>query len=195
MKQYIYIGALALCLLLLIAGTTTLLLKTVNIGDLSILSVKEMKEKRQDLEIAKIDLDSTKLQFDAANLRLETSKKAYITAKDSYNNITDDQIETIKEATKEEHYYIDWLWIVLGEYADQNNLTLHVVDSRTGSEASKQGTVQIQVLGRYSDITNFVFEVENDVELKFKLDNMSMEYSSDNKVSAKFDVLSMEVLF
>ena len=46
------------------------------------------------------------------------------------------EVETYANDNKEEHYYIDWLWIVLGGYADNNNLALTVIDPRQGSEAS-----------------------------------------------------------
>ncbi len=195
MKQYIITGCLALCLILLIVGITYVSLKTVSLGNVKALSIEDMKAKDMELKAATAELEVAKIQFDAANNNLEEAKKSYNTAKDAYNSVSEDKINTIKEATKEEHYYIDWLWIVLGGYADNNNLALTVIDPRQGSEASAKGTIKIKLVGRYSDITDFVFEVENDNDLKFKLDNMVMEYSENNKVSATFDVLSMEVLF
>lgn len=195
MKQYIITGCLTLSLILLITGITYVTIQTVSLGNIKALSIEDMKAKDTELKTATAELDVAKIQFDAANNNLEAAKKSYNAAKNAYNNISEDKINTIKEATKEEHYYIDWLWIVLGGYADSNHLVLSVIDPRQGSEVSAKGTVKIKLVGRYSDITDFVFEVENDNDLKFKLDNMLMEYSSDNKVSATFDVLSMEVLF
>lgn len=195
MKQYIITGCLTLSLILLITGITYVTIQTVSLGNIEALSIEDMKAKDTELKTATAELDIAKIQFDAANNNLEAAKKSYNAAKNAYNNISEDKINTIKEATKEEHYYIDWLWIVLGGYADNNHLALSVIDPRQGDEASAKGTIKIKLVGRYSDITDFVFEVENDNDLKFKLDNMLMEYSSDNKVSATFDVLSMEVLF
>lgn len=195
MKQYIITGALALTLILLIAGLTYVTLQTVSLGSIKALSIEDMKAKDTELKVAMAELEVAKVQYNAANTSLDVAKQAYETAKQAYNNVSEEKINTIKEATKEEHYYIDWLWIVLGGYADNNGLVLTVIDPRNGSEASAKGTIKIKLVGRYSDITDFVFEVENDNDLKFKLDNMVMEYSGDNKVSATFDVLSMEVLF
>lgn len=195
MKQYVITGVLALTLILLIAGLTYVTLQTVSLGSVKALSIEDMKAKDTELKVAMAELDVAKVQYEAANTNLDAAKQAYETAKQAYNNVSEEKINTIKEATKEEHYYIDWLWIVLGGYADNNGLTLTVIDPRNGSEASAKGTIKIKLVGRYSDITDFVFEVENDNDLKFKLDNMVMEYSGDNKVTATFDVLSMEVLF
>ena len=195
MKQYIILGVLTLVLVLLIVGTTYVALNTISLGDISILSVSDMQKQKEELVIEESNLIIIKSQFDLATNNLVNAQSAYKTSRDRYNEISDEDIETIKEATKEDHYYVEWLWIVLGEYAEDNNLTLKVIDPRKGDEASGEGTVQINVVGRYQDIANFVFEVENDNELRFKLDNMAMTYNSDNKVSATFDVLGMEVLF
>jgi len=195
MKQYIILGVLTLVLILLIVGTVFVALKTVNFGDVSILSISDMQKQKQELQLEEANLVIIKSQFDVARNSLESAQSAYKASRDRYNNITEQDIETIKEATKEDHYYVEWLWIVLGDYAKDNKLTLKVFDPRTGEEKSAEGTVQINVVGRYQDIANFVFEVENDDELRFKLDNMLMTYSTDNKVSATFDVLGMEVLF
>lgn len=196
MKQYVIIGVLALVLILMIAGTTYLVLNTVNFGEnVSLLSISDMQKKDFELKLEEANLIMTKAQFDTSKQNLTSAQEQYKASRDRYNAITSEDIEIIKEATKEDHYYVEWLWIVLGKYADNNNLTLKVIDPRSGSEGSAKGTVQINVVGRYQDIANFVFEVENDAELRFKLDNMLMKYSDDNKISATFDVLGMEVLF
>jgi len=195
MKQYIIIGVLTLVLILLIVGTTWVTIETIEIGSLSFLSIDAMQDKNLELETETLQLSTLQTVFNTAKTNLENAQQSYKAARDDYNNISQEDIEYIKEATKEDHYYVEWLWIVLGEYALDNNLTLNVIDPRKGSEESNLGTVQIQLQGRYQDVANFVFEVENDAELKFKLDNMSMTYASDNKINATFDVLSMEVLF
>ena len=41
------------------------------------------------------------------------------------------------------------------------------------------------------NVSDFVFAVENDNELKFKLDNISMEYLSGTSIKATFDVKNM----
>ena len=56
-----------------------------------------------------------------------------------------------------------------------------------------KGTTKLTVTGRYADVADFVFDVENDSSLKFKLDNIKMTYSKDNLIVASFDVLSLSV--
>lgn len=59
-----------------------------------------------------------------------------------------------------------------------------VEDAAVGSGEA----LKIQVTGSYLDLADFIFEVENDSELRFKLDNISMELVSGTVVRATFDV-------
>ena len=54
--------------------------------------------------------------------------------------------------------------------------------------------IVLVVKGRYANVADFVFDVENDKSLRFKLDNIKMSYSGDNTIQATFDVLSLSVL-
>ena len=51
--------------------------------------------------------------------------------------------------------------------------------------------MKIQVKGSYMDISDFIFEVENDKALRFKLDNISIEYVSGTTIKANFDVKNL----
>ena len=48
--------------------------------------------------------------------------------------------------------------------------------------------MKIQLQGSYIDISDFIFEVENDDELKFKLDNIRIEYVEGTTIKATIDV-------
>lgn len=134
--------------------------------------------------------------------RLETVKQNYQTEKSKYDAISDETINIIKESNTEENYSLEYMWIKLGNYAKKNNLTLVMVEpgnsSNTGTadqsvvsnstQTSSSDVLKIQVTGNYIDLSDFIFEVENDEELKFKLDNISMEYVSGTTIKTTFDV-------
>lgn len=71
------------------------------------------------------------------------------------------------------------------EVDDFNSIDETAMDN---SEALK-----ISVTGQYIDLSDFVFEVENDEELRFKLDNISMELVTGEQVRATFDVQNIIV--
>lgn len=53
---------------------------------------------------------------------------------------------------------------------------------------SSSGVLQIQVTGSYMNLSDFVYDVESDTELKFKLDNIKMEKKDGTDVTTTFDV-------
>ena len=57
--------------------------------------------------------------------------------------------------------------------------------------SSTNETLKIQVTGSYMNISDFIFQVENDAELKFRLDNISIDYVSGTTIKATFDVKNM----
>ena len=61
------------------------------------------------------------------------------------------------------------------------------------SDANGDKTLKINISGTYMNVSDFIFEVENDSELKFKLDNISMQPTGDG-VSATLDVKSMIIV-
>lgn len=61
------------------------------------------------------------------------------------------------------------------------------------SDANGDKTLKINISGTYMNVSDFIFEVENDSELKFKLDNISMQPTGDG-VSATFDVKNMIIV-
>ena len=55
------------------------------------------------------------------------------------------------------------------------------------------GAIRIVVRGRYANVADFVYDVENDKELKFRLDNIKMSYKSNNQIEATFNVLNLQL--
>ena len=53
--------------------------------------------------------------------------------------------------------------------------------------------IKITVQGRYANVADFVFDVENDKSLRFRLDNIKMTYTENNAIQATFNVLNIKV--
>lgn len=66
-------------------------------------------------------------------------------------------------------------------------------DTSSNTDTSDDTLFTIQVSGSYLDVSDFVFEVENDSELRFKLDNISMDYISGTSIRAKFNVKNLTI--
>lgn len=82
--------------------------------------------------------------------------------------------------------------------ATTNNSTTSSTTNNTKTQnttgtTSNTSALKIQVTGSYMNTSDFIFEVENDVALKFKLDNISMDYVEGTTIKTTFDVKNITV--
>lgn len=229
----------------------------ISLGPIQIASISTILSQYDKVTQAEEDLIATQNTHRSTLSVLDKSKKDYQREKSEYEALSDETIRVIKEATTQEEYSIEYMWIRLGNYAKMNNLSVVLVEpggsqetnasnktnqttntstttansnnttndtntstanSSTNTNSSntsstdtdktatndsnttslyegnnqKAGSIfKIQVSGSYMNVSDFVFAVENDNELKFKLDNISMEYLSGTSIKATFDVKNM----
>lgn len=233
--------------LILVALVVTLLFVNVDLGFIHIGSIDQIKLKHNEVLEAESKLTKKETEYKSAVSTVNASKDSFETAKSKYEAISEETINIIKEATTEENYNIEYMWIRLGNYATKNNLTIVMAepggsftsgstdkestnkttktttttttttkndetdtttnkssdttantntDSDTNKTTNKETTdkdtlFKIQVTGSYMDVSDFVFEVENDNALRFKLDNISMDYVSGTTIKATFNVKNL----
>lgn len=228
MKQYTKLIILSIVLVVLIALVTIFMVTDIDLKIFKSLSIAGIQQKKIDVDGKKAEQLMEVLSNSQAKQDLQTSKNSFDVAKSTYESIDKSTIEIVQEATKEEKYFIEYLWIVLGNYAKTNNVGISIItpDStvqkeETNNEEVSEGNqntlqgepglnnegdfsgntlapisdgVKIKVEGRYADVADFVYDVENDKSLRFKLDNIKMTYAGDNQIQAVFDVLSLSVL-
>lgn len=253
MREYEKMIIYSVVFVVIVVAITLLMTNDVNLfffNNLSITSVDQVKQETDALIESK---QKEEQNYTEAKEKLANSKNSFDVAKAEYESIDAETIKQVQEATKEEKYFIEYLWIVLGDYAKTNNVIIDIItpgatvvektetteedtetkdttkkattdatkDAATAtiteatqpkvpirdtlidnstSNANKltdtqdvKGTTKLTVTGRYADVADFVFDVENDSSLKFKLDNIKMTYSKDNLIVASFDVLSLSV--
>lgn len=257
-------------------------LKNVNVaGSLEFLSIQGLIARKDDVLKKEQELTAQQKEYTQTLGKLTEAQNTFDKEKNKYEAISDETIEIIKEATTQDNYNMEYMWIKLGNYAKKNNLSLIVIepgaddsaiskdattnnskstttttntttnstdankassnssstnntsnsnnsstqstsgtkttssstsnqatttsnqttsngstDLTNGTDSSLQvedstkddSTMKIQLQGSYIDISDFIFEVENDDELKFKLDNIRIEYVEGTTIKATFDV-------
>jgi len=243
-KNIIKITGLIAALIIVVGILIYLLLVGISVGPIHAVSVSGISEKGEAVEKAKNDLEVAETNYKGKIQALEKSKKEFKTEKENYELISDAEISAVKEATKEEEYLIEYLWITLGNYATKHNLQVAIVEpggstgegdagieSRTpttdvtdvstgtgvqgnasgvnnsGQEKKEETTTSVttgltssadaltvQIKGSYIDLADFVFEVENDRELRFRLDNIKMTSAGGTQVITSFNVKDFTVL-
>lgn len=185
---------------------------------LGISSIKTIIGKYDEITQEEAQLLKEQNSYTTLTTSLENAKANYEKEKSKYESISDETINIIKEANTEENYSLEYMWIKLGNYAKKNNLELVMVEpgsttvnqtsdatattqdvsvvdesSSTNTTSNTNATnnsnvLKIEVTGNYIDVSDFIFEVENDTELKFKLDNISMQCVSGTTIKTIFDV-------
>lgn len=221
-----------------------------SLGPINVASITTILEQYDKIKKSEEQLNTKHSSYNKTLATLESAKKTYETEKAEYEAISDETVEVIKEATTQEEYSIEYMWIRLGNYARMNNLSIVLIEPGGGQETStapentnsntttstpvessanttntntqnanssiatassgkenistmssntdliteesNRGEIfKIQVSGSYMNVSDFVFAVENDNELRFKLDNISMEYVSGTTIKTTFDVKNM----
>lgn len=218
-NKYNKLITLSIVLVLLIALITLAMIYEVDFVLFKNLSIAGIQEKKMSVETLMQKQTQEEQNNSNAKSTLQKSKNSFDVAKQEYENIDESTITIVQEATKEVKYFIEYLWIVLGNYANANGVDIAIItpgstvvqstDSTTNTNAGNTADtnaeasgslspltsgVKISVKGRYANVADFVFDVENDKSLKFKLDNIKMTYSGNNQITATFDVLSLSVL-
>lgn len=218
-------------------------LVTSDSGPIKFISPMKLMTQYNSISALDTKLESTKKTYAANVSSVETAKNNFDKEKTEYDAISDETVNIIKEATTDEKYNIEYMWIKLGNYATSNNLTLTLVEpggegtaesstststttstttpatnTTTGASSDKTSTTtgtktstettettetattdtnssanefSITVKGNYINVSDFIFELENDKELRFKLDKIKMEYAGNNQISATFVVKNL----
>lgn len=228
-------------LIIIIVGIiTSVFIVELDLGIFKIMSPQKLVSQYDSIVDMNSRILTSKNNYDSSLKTIETAKKDYTREKEKYEGITDETIAIIKEATSDEQYNIDYIWITIGNYASVNNLSLTLVEpggsasassttpkseetstttstttetkkddqvtSQTGDTEKASNTTpaptspvkssgsefSIKVVGDYIDVSSFIFELENDIELKFKLDNIKMEYAGNNQITATFAVKNLK---
>ncbi len=216
-KEYKKIIIMAVILLILIIGIVVSFTSELKLGELRSVAIFTMSESREELDNLIEREASTKAEQQSTLDKLEKTKNSYEAEKEKFEKIDQSTIDMIREATKDEKYFIEYLWITLGNYADENDLAIEIItpgstsavtgesmNNGSGNNNSAQskpsldtsvsnGAIRLVVRGRYANVADFVYDVENDKELKFRLDNIKMSYKSNNQIEATFNVLNLQV--
>lgn len=268
-KMIIVTSILAISIILLLV----FMLLGVNLVFFRIPSVSYLLNEYNLVKKAEKELTTTQDAYYNATNSLEKAQSEYNKQKNKYNSISDETINIIKEATTEETYNLEYMWIKLGNYAKKNNLEIVMVEPGGQMDSSSQNTssttttsnnasttannntsnttttttttatnntsnttttntnttttttsgnnastenkdnktsdnktsdksntsstdssvLKIQVTGSYMNTADFIFEVENDTALRFKLDNISMDYVKGTTIKTSFNVKNIVV--
>ena len=175
--------------LILLAVAT---IRGINIGSLEILSISQTKEKNNELH-KKIDKAGELTSIDYPNNieALEKSFNAYTIEKEKYQELTEVSDKAIEETIETKQYDISYLWRVLGKYAKNRKLTLGI-DVQSSNKGNNTYNFNFTVSGEYTNIIQFITDIENDSDLYFRIYNFKMS-GSGNEITSTFTVRNINI--
>ena len=179
--------------LLLTALIIICMVKGLTIGDFNILSIASIKEGSLDLDNAIEELNNLKnVTYKKKVDDLQTTTKSLTTAKQKYLDLasvsTDQEIQ---EANLEQTYAMEYLWNKVGSYATREGVTLKWDVSSTG--VNNKYTLNFTTTGSYVGVISYIYALENDSDLSFRIENFKMVSGGSSNVTATFTVNNIAI--
>lgn len=175
--------------LLLAMLIVILMVRGIKIGNLEVLSIGQIIEKNEALNTKVEDLNTlnnvtykkTLSDLNDATKKLSTSKSSYL----DIASVSSD--EEIKEANQDKSYAMEYLWSQIGNHATKEGVNIKLTVTSTG--VSNKNKLNFNVIGSYIGIRNFVYALENDTDLNFRIENFKIETgTSEEKLNCTFTV-------
>lgn len=182
-------------ILLLVALGYTMSFKGLEIGNFEIWSVKELSESSKNIDSKIEEINSLiDVQYPKKISDLKSASNSLRSAREEYLNYTNlSSDEQILKAMQEESYSIEFLWTKIGNHATSEgvNLKFEIASSSTGG--NNVNDINFTVEGTYIGITNFIYAIENDQELNFRIQNFKLLPNDGNVLKGTFVVRNIAI--
>lgn len=175
--------------LLLAMTIIIIMVKGISIGKIEILSVGQIIEENEKLNKQVEELNSLNNVTYKKNLSdLNEATKKLATSKSTYLDIASVSSDSeIKEANQDKSYAMEYLWSQIGNHATSEGVNLKLTITSTGT--SNKNKLTFNVVGSYIGIRDFVYALEDDTDLNFRIENFKISTgSAEEKLEASFVV-------
>lgn len=161
--------------------------KGISIGKLSVYSWKAIKEQSLNLD-KKVEEANTQINQNYAKsvADIETATSNLKKLKEEYEEKVG--LNGGLGITQIEKYKIEYLWGIVGGYAKKEGVKITLDIQETS--ITDTHNINFSIYGPYTGITNFIYDIENDDELNYRIKDFKIEPSattttttSDNKVT------------
>ena len=174
-----------------------LMFKGFSVGNVELYSIGRIQQESMDLDTAIENVNNLKnVTYQKALKDLETAISGLKRSKNDYQQLASVSTEDeIRAANQEQTYTMEFLWSKIGNYATDKGIVLKLEITSTGTS----NTLGFTVVGQYYLISDFIYNLENDSELGFRIENFKMrEYTAQTTtnvglVEATFSVSNIVV--
>lgn len=168
---------LIVLIVLLLIGAGFTIVSGFELGNFQIWGIKGITSQNENIDNKNKELSGlVSVTYPGTLDELKTSSETLASTKQEYENKAI-LVSNSKYYMQTEKYEIEFLWTRLGNYAKDNNvqITIDVVKSDT----SGLYNLKFTIVGEYSNITEFIYDVENDSKLGFKIEDFNMLANGD----------------
>lgn len=173
MRKYL----IMILIVILLTALVIMGVQGLSVGGFKIHSIRGIIEDNQNLdeELAKLTY-SIENDYETSKTNLQKSLQDLLKNKQDYQDaITFRTDAEIQKANQSEKYKIDYLWTKIGLYATKNGVELQMNVSNSSNGVPSQYDVSFAAIGEYLSISEFVYAIENDSNLGFKIENFNMQ--------------------
>lgn len=169
-------------IVLLIVLAYFVMFKGISIASIKVLSINQIIESNDELTNKIAETNSLlKKDYVAKKENLSNEVSKLLDKKEEYFNLAKISTEgELSKANTEETYLIEYLWTRVGRHATNKgvNLKMDVMTADAGDNNIKNLAFNVQ--GQYVGIIEFIYALEDDSELNFKIDSFKMAPNGTN---------------
>jgi len=185
-----------IAILLVLLGYILLNQVQLKNGEWNILGVKALNAKNDALDAKIAELNRIiSTDYSKAKANLTSSAKDYKQEKESYESLANVENSETSGTNQLENYEIEYLWARIGKHATDENVTLKMeIASSTATTSTGYYDLNFTAEGEYLDLTDFIYSVENDSYLGFKIEKFKLLPSSaDGILRATFSCTNISI--
>ena len=157
----------------LVILTILLIVNGVSFKNSEVYGVRKIQEENDNIDTKNSQLFTLVSQgYPEAAAKVEAASKEMQDTKEQYEEKAK-LLGDSKYYMQTEEYKIEFLWTKLGNYANDENVEIKIDVSN--SSLSGRYNLNFEVVGKYTDVTQFIYDVENDSKLGFKIENFNMK--------------------
>lgn len=160
--------------ILVLVGVCKIAISGIETGNLEILGFQGIQDFDESIE-KKIGLLSSLVsgKYQNAESTLNQTAKTMENTRDEYESATLLTASTGNSyITQSEKYEIEFLWTKLGNYAKDENIEIKINVTENTEYAAYD--LNFTATGSYVGVTDFIYDIENDSKLGFKIENFAM---------------------
>ncbi|MBP3831980.1 MAG: hypothetical protein ILA02_06375 [Clostridia bacterium] len=171
MRKILFI--LALIILLIFTGVV--IYKGTNFGRFKVWGITQIIEKNDEIDSENAQLSSlVSVTYPSTLTKLSNSSEKLQQTKKEY----EEQSVMLSDSNyymQTEKYKLDFLWTRIGNHAKDNKVEIKI--DVTNGTANGIYNLNFTVVGKYANTTSFIYAIEGDSRLGFKIENFSMKES------------------